>query len=60
MTRRALLLINPRARQGGELRDTVAACLEKAGLDIVVELLGDERTAIGNHQAPSPARSPTS
>jgi diacylglycerol kinase (ATP) len=46
MTRRALLLINPRARQGGELRDTVAACLVRAGLDNVAEVLGDDRTAM--------------
>jgi diacylglycerol kinase (ATP) len=46
MTRRALLLINPRARQGGELRDTVAACLGRAGLDIIVEQLGNERTPL--------------
>ena len=46
MARRALLLINPRARQGSALRDTVAGSLAKAGLDIVVEPLGDGRTAI--------------
>lgn len=45
MTRRALLLINPRARQGRELRDTVTRCLARAGLDIVVGLLEDGRTA---------------
>jgi YegS/Rv2252/BmrU family lipid kinase len=43
MARRALFLVNPRARQGRELQERVASDLREAGLDVVREELGDGR-----------------